>query len=75
MSRPPLYTVRMTRYAVMLDLDTVTYLRELGGGNLSLGIRLLVARGVSPESFSVGQTPLDVAALAEAAPSGNDAEP
>ena len=75
MSRPPLYTVRMARYAVMLDLDTVARLRELGAGNLSLGIRLLVARSVGASGLGLGQTPLDIAPLAETAPGGNDAEP
>ena len=37
--KPALYGVAMKRYNVMLDPETVKVLKELGGGNLSEGIR------------------------------------
>ena len=37
--KPALYGKAMKRYNVMLDDETVKVLKELGGGNLSEGIR------------------------------------
>ena len=45
--RPPLHGTRMATHHVKLDLATVAYLRELGGGNLSAGIRLMALRQVT----------------------------
>lgn len=38
--RPAFFDNSMRRYDVMLDANTVSLLRKLGDGNLSLGIRL-----------------------------------
>ncbi len=37
--KPALYGAAMGRYNVMLDAETVRKLKQIGGGNLSKGIR------------------------------------
>ena len=71
--RPPLHGQRMATHHVKLDLATVARLREIGGGNMSKGIRLAVSVGVSPGLGGVGQAPLaSPAATGTANTPGND---
>ena len=55
--RPPLHGTRMATHHVKLDVATVAYLRELGGGNLSRGIRL------AAQSAASGKAALPLAVL------------
>jgi hypothetical protein len=49
--RKPTHGAPMTRHQVMLDAETLAHLKEIGGGNLSAGIRMAVsALGKSRES-------------------------
>ena len=41
--RPPLHGSRMGKHAVTLDGVTAAHLADIGGGNVSRGVRLLVA--------------------------------
>lgn len=42
--RPPLYKSAMRRISVKLDKDSIKRGRRMGGGNLSLGIRLALGK-------------------------------
>lgn len=70
--RPPLYAAPMTKRNVLLDADTIASAREMGGGNVSLGLRLAVAVAVTARVAIAGTEP-EREALEVASPAGTNA--